>query len=133
MDYELTDDRCCFVCGQDNPHGLRLSFRCSDGKSFAEFIPAKACQGYRDITHGGIITAVLDEAMIQAATDEGCTPVTAEIRVRFKTPLRVAERAIVEAEVTVKGPRLLEATSRMTHFAGGAVIAEAHAKLVRKK
>lgn len=127
------DDSYCFVCGHDNPHGLRLVFRCAGGKSSAEFIPSRSFQGYSNITHGGIITAVLDEAMIQAAASENKSPVTAEISVRFKKPLHVNERTVVEAEITKRGSRIIEASSRLIHPADGAVIAEAHAKLVPAK
>ena len=121
----------CFVCGTENPHGLGLSFSSSGGKITSEFVPAPAYQGYKDITHGGIIASVLDEAMIQAAIAEGITPVTAEIRIRFKRPLAVNARALVEAEIIRKGSKLLEAQSRLFDCSDGDIIAEASAKLVR--
>src|SRR5208337_3709417 len=127
---QLEDNGKCFVCGKDNPCGLKLSFTLIDGKITSEFTPSALHQGYKDITHGGIITALLDEAMIQAALSEGVSPVTAEINVRFKKPLIAGERSHIEAEIVKKGARLIEARARLTSPATGDVIAEGHAKLL---
>jgi uncharacterized protein (TIGR00369 family) len=130
---KLEDDSHCFACGKENHCGLKLSFQYSDGRLTTEFIPSKIYQGYKDITHGGIITTVLDEAMIQAAIAEGLMPVTAEINVRFKRPLMVNEKTIAEAEIIKKSSRLIEARSRLLTVSDGMVIAEASAKLILSK
>ena len=96
---KLEDDNHCFACGKKNPCGLKLSFNYSGGRLTSEFTPSKIHQGYKDITHGGIITTILDEAMIQAAIAEGLNPITAEINVRFKNRCWLM-RVIVEAEIT---------------------------------
>ena len=129
----LQDDSFCFVCGKKNPQGLKLSFHYSNGRIVSEFTPSKIHQGYKDIIHGGIITSVLDEAMIQAAIAEGMTPLTGEITVRFKNPLLANEETIVEAEITKKGSRLTEASSRLIKKNTGDIIAEAFAKMVLSK
>ena len=126
----LQDDSFCFVCGKKNPQGLKLSFQNSNGRIVSEFTPSKIHQGYKDIIHGGIITSVLDEAMIQAAISEGMIPLTAEITVRFKKPLLANVETIVEAEITKKGSRLTEAASRLLKKDTGDIIAEASAKMV---
>ena len=72
-------------------------FSLQDGKVLTEFIPQKIHQGYKDIIHGGLISTLLDEAMVKAALMQGMPAVTAEITVRFKNPLMVGEKAIVEA------------------------------------
>ncbi len=129
---QLEDNGKCFVCGKDNPCGLKLSFTLLDGKITSEFTPSELHQGYKDITHGGIITALLDEAMIQAALAGGASPVTAEINVRFRKPLIAGEQSHIEAEILKKGTRLIEARARLTSPATGDVIAEGHAKLLIK-
>ncbi|MFZ3123503.1 MAG: PaaI family thioesterase [Thermodesulfovibrionales bacterium] len=130
---KLEDDNYCFACGRENPCGLKLSFNYSNGKLTSEFTPSKIHQGYRDITHGGIITTVLDEAMIQAAIAEGIKPVTAEINIRFKKPLMADEETIVRAEITKRGAKLIEAYSCLLKKEDGSIIAEAHAKLIPLK
>ncbi|MFO0752528.1 MAG: PaaI family thioesterase [Thermodesulfovibrionales bacterium] len=130
MNSDWEADRHCFVCGTENPFGLKLVFSRAEGKVVSAFIPSPPYQGYKDKVHGGIIASVLDEAMIQAAAAEGVTSVTAEIRVRFRKPLLIGEEAEIEAEITRKGPRLLESRARMRHRRSGAVLAEATAKLL---
>lgn len=126
----LTDDGFCFACGMDNPSGLRLEFRGGNGKVISEFIPQKAHQGFKDIVHGGIITTVLDEAMVKAAMSLGIEALTAEISVRFKMPLPVGEKAFIEAEIKKIGNRLVETYARISK-ADASVVAEAGAKLLR--
>ena len=127
------DDDLCFVCGKDNSIGLRLLFRTENGKSVSEFLLQKHFQGYKNIIHGGIVTAILDEAMIHAAMAEGLNPVTAEITVRFKQPLYANRDSVVEAELTRNEPRIVEAYSRIIDKMSGILIAEATAKMIPLK
>lgn len=129
----LEDDSYCFACGGKNDFGLKLSFNYSNGRITSEFVPSKMHQGYRDITHGGIMATILDEAMIQAAMAEGINPMTAEINVRFKKPLMVNEKVIVEAEIKKISSKLVEGYARLLRQVDGAVIAEAYAKLIASK
>lgn len=128
-DVELQDDGFCFVCGKNNKCGLNLSFNYVDGKVVSHFNPSKIHQGYKDIVHGGIITAILDESMIQAAINEKIMPLTAEISVRFKNPLFINDSTIIEAEIIEKNPRLVTAHSVIKRI-DGSIIAEAYAKLI---
>ena len=130
---KLEDDNYCFACGGENHCGLKLSFTYSGGKLTSEFTPSKIHQGYKDITHGGILTTILDEAMIQAAIAEGIKAVTAEINIRFKKPLMTDEETIVEAEIKKRGAKLIEAYSCLLKKEDGSIIAEAHAKLIPLK
>ncbi|MCE5195361.1 MAG: PaaI family thioesterase [Nitrospiraceae bacterium] len=130
---KIDDDHGCFVCGENNDYGLKLSFKNIDGKVVSEFTPSKTHQGYKDITHGGIITAVLDETMIQAAISKDIKPVTAEITVRFKAPLATGEKAVVEAEIRSKKPRFIEAYAKLYRKSDGSIIAEAFSKLIPSK
>jgi|GEM_PF-4984457 len=51
----------CFVCGQDNPHGLRIRFqRNEQGEVSALWSPAPVWEGFEGIVHGGVVSAVLD-------------------------------------------------------------------------
>lgn len=125
---KLEDDSYCFVCGRLNPIGLRLNFSYFDNKISADFIPLKKYQGYKDIVHGGIISSILDEAMIHAAIAGGKHVLTAEISVRFKSPLFVNEKAVVEAEIIKSGKRLIEAAASLKK-SDSQIIAEACGKL----
>jgi uncharacterized protein (TIGR00369 family) len=126
----LDDDRYCFVCGDRNPYGLKLAFNTKDGVTVAEFMPGKTHQGFKDIVHGGIISSILDEAMIKTVLSQGIEAVTAEITVRLKKPLFVGEKAFIKAEITKKGNRLIETSAELKKDKN-TVIAVAAAKLIR--
>jgi uncharacterized protein (TIGR00369 family) len=127
---KLEDDHHCFVCGEKNPHGLHLKFSINEGKVSSEFVPQKIHQGYKNIIHGGIISAILDEAMVKVALMQGLTAVTAEITVRFKNPLMVGERAVVESGITNINKKIIETSARIKK-SDETLIAEGHAKLLR--
>ncbi len=127
----LEDDHYCFVCGEKNPNGLHVRFSFQDGKVLAEFVPEKIHQGYKDIIHGGIISTLLDEAMVKAALMQGIPAITAEITVRFKNPLMSGEKAIVEATIIKMNKRIIE-TSANIRKTDNTLIAEGHAKLLRQ-
>lgn len=128
---KLEDDHHCFVCGEKNPHGLHLKFSLHEGKVSSEFIPQKIHQGYKDIVHGGIISTIIDEAMVKAALMQGLPAITAEITVRFRNPLIVGEKAIIEATITNMNKRIIETSARIKK-SDATVVAEGHAKLLRQ-
>jgi uncharacterized protein (TIGR00369 family) len=127
----LEDDHYCFICGENNPAGLHLKFSLLNGTVQTEFIPQKTHQGYKNIVHGGIISALLDEAMVKVSLLQGMPAVTAEITVRFKNPLVTGEKSIVEAQITNMHKRIIE-TSAVMRTSDGTLIAEAHAKLLKQ-
>lgn len=131
MKNSLQDDNYCFVCGEENPLGLRLKFSFDNGKASAEFVPQKVHQGYKDIVHGGIITTVLDEAMVKAALMQGMPAMSAEITVRFRNILFTGEKTVVEAHIEKKNRKIIEA-SAVLKKADKTIIAESQAKLLRK-
>lgn len=130
----LRDDGHCFICGKDNPAGLALSFKGGAeggaGEAEAAFVLGKQHQGYEDVVHGGILSALLDEAIVKAAINQGLMPVTAELTVRFKALLMVGQEAVVRARVKSPVGRLLEGSAEIKRVVDGKVIATAKAKLI---
>jgi uncharacterized protein (TIGR00369 family) len=90
----------CFGCGPDNPRGLRLEFL-RDGNavvSHASFGLEYA--GYRNFIHGGVIAAILDEAMGWALLHlRGRYGVTRSLTVDYRRPVRVESPLTVRAGV----------------------------------
>ena len=98
----------CIVCGRENHRGLNIRFRV-DGSEIRSEVPFndEFC-GFKDVVHGGILTAVLDEAMGWAAgymTKRMCH--AAEMTIRFVRPVHAGERVEVPetAATLVEGPR----------------------------
>jgi uncharacterized protein (TIGR00369 family) len=131
MKSSLEDDQHCFVCGDKNPVGLHVQFSLQEGKVKAEFVPQKIYQGYKDIIHGGIISTLLDEAMVKAALMHGMPAVTAEITLRFRNPLFAGEKVRVEAYLEKINKKVLAAKAVMKKV-DETVVAEGSAKLLRQ-
>ena len=90
----------CFVCGDENSHGLKARFF-FDGKQATTSITAEeAFEGYRGIYHGGIIATLLDEVMIKAILAGDIYAVTAEITVRYHRPVSVGDKLNFAGRVT---------------------------------
>ncbi len=129
--HNLEDNKCCFVCGPDNPEGLKIQFHYQENgkKVNATFVPPKKLQGWKDVVHGGIIVTLLDEVMAKAAQKSGYAVVTGEIQTRFKNPARVLEPLRLEAEIENVRKKIVYA--RATAYRDdGAIIAEAKSKMV---
>ncbi len=94
------DDNGCFVCGRDNPHGLKLSFTFHEDLAGCRFSIPGHFQGWQGIIHGGIVATLLDEVMAKAAHHAGYSAVTTDMSVQYKkptpadTPLRLTGRVI---------------------------------------
>ena len=131
---ELRDDKFCFVCGPENPMGLRLHFEVdAQARSIKTvFTPVKAHQGYQDVVHGGLISTVLDEAMTKLAFSLGIDAVTAKLTVRFKKPLLVGERVTVTGRLVKESGRVIEAEASAVKE-DGTLVAEGEGLLMRVK
>jgi uncharacterized protein (TIGR00369 family) len=118
MENEIVYYKHCFVCGADNPIGLKLRFF-SDGKiARTRYRPNADHEGYKGITHGGILATILDEVMIKAALAQGIYCVTAQLDVRFKTPAPVAVELLFEGEITQQKGRAIKTRGVVTDQAG---------------
>lgn len=92
--------RGCFVCGADNPIGLRArSFKLDDRIELA-FTPRPEHAGWNGVVHGGIISTVLDEVMTWAAIvtlHRACFAAEFTVRLRHPLPPGTACRAVARA------------------------------------
>jgi len=127
---ELEIDGYCFVCGPDNPEGLRIRFAAAEGRAEASYAPRREHQGYAGISHGGIVAALLDEAMVYAATSLGHWVATAEMTIRYSRPAPTGETLTVAAEVVRRQKRLVECRAEI-RGEDGSLLAAATGKLVQ--
>jgi uncharacterized protein (TIGR00369 family) len=115
----------CFVCGLGNPIGLRAAFYEDDaGRVTAEFTPRPEHQGYPGVMHGGIVTALLDEALGRVAIAAGRWMVTGRLNIRFRRPIPVEGTLTVTGEPVKWDGRMLEARGEI-RLADGRVGADA--------
>jgi acyl-coenzyme A thioesterase PaaI-like protein len=96
------NSRHCFVCGRENPYGLKLAFyKTAPGEVMVNYTVPDHFQGYPGVVHGGIVAAMLDEVTGRALMD-GDPPrfmFTAKLNIRYRKnvpigqPLRIVGRA----------------------------------------
>jgi acyl-coenzyme A thioesterase PaaI-like protein len=95
--------RMCFICGVENPVGLKLRFhQIEPGVVEAHYSALPHFQGYPGILHGGIISAILDEVsgrVWMGTVDKPRFMFTAKLEVLFRKnvpigkPLRLVGKA----------------------------------------
>ncbi|MCC6730356.1 MAG: PaaI family thioesterase [Chthonomonadales bacterium] len=95
---KLPNSHRCFVCGDDNPHGLRRRFHTDGERVWTRFTPDVPHMGFAGIAHGGVLAALLDETM-------GWAPAMAAGRFCMAIELNLEYRRAVPigTEVTVVG------------------------------
>jgi acyl-coenzyme A thioesterase PaaI-like protein len=113
---DTTDYQRCFACGQRNPFGLHLVFRIDNNTIVAEFQPREEHQGFPGVIHGGIVAAVLDEALgrtsLLAKNPEWSMTGRLEIRYRRYVPYGPLLR--IRASLETERRRLVQASGKLT-------------------
>jgi hypothetical protein len=120
----------CLVCGDKNPNGLKLKFKVQpDGCVAGVFDCLPWLQSYPNVLHGGVISAILDSAMVNALFAIGIVAVTATLEVRFVAPTVTGRFAKVRAwtESSAAHPLYLQ---RAELIQDGKVMVEAKAKFL---
>jgi len=126
---ELIDDEMCFACGKRNRDGLHLEFEATDDGVATSIVFPKKFQGYRDVVHGGLVSTILDEAMVTLLNEMGLLAVTAELTVRFVSPVPVGRRVDVAAHLSGHRGRIYALTATAT-LDDGTVAATAESRCV---
>jgi uncharacterized protein (TIGR00369 family) len=128
---ELRDNQRCYVCGKDNPAGLQAVFEIDKNTRIiiGRFTPRQEHEGWQGIVHGGIVAALLDEAMVKLAAHLGIHAVSAEITVKFMAPAAPGEELAITGKIVKEASRLIEAEAIVSK--GLIVVAEAKGKLLK--
>jgi uncharacterized protein (TIGR00369 family) len=128
----FSDDGWCYVCGPENPRGLRLCWSLdADGAARARFRPEREHQGWRGVVHGGIIGALLDEAMAQWAVKNGKPTVTGSIEIHYRRPVPIDAVLLAEAKLIEDRGRVLRMEAAVRDEALGTVFADARGTCFR--
>ncbi len=131
----------CFVCGVENPCGLKIRFF-NDGyhRCVARITLGDQYQSYPGMVHGGILATILDETMGRAILAEGEENVhreileerfmfTAKMETRFRKPVPLNQEFTVRGWVEADRGRMAQAGGSVV-LADGTVAVEASATLV---
>lgn len=97
------NSRMCFICGLENPVGLKLKiYEVEAGTIETTYTAPEHFQGYPGVLHGGIVAAILDEISGRAHLGDLAAPrfmFTAKLEVKYRrnvptgVPLRIVGKA----------------------------------------
>ena len=125
------NSRMCFVCGVQNPIGLKAFFyHDEEGRVVVHFTGKEEHQGYPGVMHGGIVTALLDEVIGRVAIAHDLWAVTAKLEVRFRRPVPLGQPLTLVGEMTHLRSRTLEGRGEI-QLEDGTVAAEAEGVYIR--
>lgn len=129
---KLPNSRQCFVCGLENPIGLKLTFY-KDGPDsvVCSYTVADQYQGYPGIVHGGIVTSILDEAVgrVFMIDDPNRFMYTARLTTRFRQHVPTNQPLKIIGQILKDRGRMAESKAQL-FGPDGDLLAEAEALLV---
>lgn len=98
---QVSDNRCCFICGPQNPIGLKVKpvRDESAGRAWLTVVIPADFQGWEGVAHGGIVAALLDEVSVYAGMAISKQIVTAELTTRYLKPVPTGREITVVAHV----------------------------------
>ena len=117
----------CFVCGPDNPGGMRLKFVLDEERQtfVCRFRLSKRYTGPPGHCHGGIIACILDDAMGKVNKLHQVVALTREMTVEYLKPVPLHKPLRVEGREIEKSGR--------THVNAAEILNEKGEVLARSK
>jgi uncharacterized protein (TIGR00369 family) len=105
----------CFVCGMDNPAGLRVRFfRAGKDEAVASCEPDRVFAGYHGLLHGGVASTLLDEIMIKAVLARSKLAVTARMTVNYHKPVPLGTMLTLRGRIRNQRGRIFETEGWLT-------------------
>lgn len=125
------NSRMCFLCGIENPIGLKLAFYTDDdGRCIARFRPREEHQGYPGHLHGGIISSLLDETMGRVLAPKNVWAMTGRLEIKFRKPVPLDQELTVVGELTRGRSRAYEARGEI-RLPDGTLLVEGSGMYIR--
>jgi len=121
----------CFACGQDNPIGLRIVFKLTDGVVNAEFTADENHVGYENTVHGGIIFSALDDVMANVLYLQNIKAHTARCEIRYRQALEVGRKVSLKGWIESERRRLVVLRGEMRLAGDDSLVADAEASFMK--
>ena len=102
----------CIICGMDNPLGLKAQFYNLENNTVASLFTFKSeHQSYPERTHGGMISALIDELMGRALwlNEKDTYGVTTTMNITFRKPVPFDTPLKARAYITHNSSRFFAA------------------------
>jgi len=91
----------CFACGTTNPIGLNLIFYRSGDKVCTDITLEKNYEGWENVVHGGIVSALVDEVMSWAIMyRKKVFLVTRNMKIKYIRPVLIGTPLKVSGQLT---------------------------------
>jgi acyl-coenzyme A thioesterase PaaI-like protein len=131
---DLIDEGMCFICGENNPMGLKVKFQIDreNLQLTGKFTPRREHEGYKNIMHGGLQSALLDEAMVKLLWEAGISAVSASLKIRLVRPAKVGSEITIKGWVESRKGKLISTAARLEDSQGN-VLSEATGKCLEVK
>jgi acyl-coenzyme A thioesterase PaaI-like protein len=107
------NSRMCFICGVENPIGLKLQiYQTAPGMIETTYTAPDHFQGYPGILHGGIVATILDEISGRALMGDPSSPrfmFTGRLQVKYRRnvptgePLRIVGKGVKSKGKSAEG------------------------------
>jgi acyl-coenzyme A thioesterase PaaI-like protein len=113
----------CYGCSHNNPIGLKVDFRIKDGAVYGEFQSNPDHTGPPKTVHGGIIAALIDEALAYVTIHllkQDTRTVKEEFT--FRNAAKTGDKLLVEARLKEEKSRAYIVSARV--LSGDTIIAE---------
>ena len=120
----------CIICGMENPTGLKAPFYELEDGTVGTLVTFKSeHQSYPDRTHGGMVSALLDELIGRALwiTEPNMFGVTTTLSVTYRKPVPLDTAVKAHGAITFSGSRGFTGKGAI-YSMDGTLLAEATAK-----
>jgi len=119
----------CFVCGVDNDFGVKAKFYVCENENGEKVLltviePQNEFQSYPGRMHGGISSALLDEALgrsVQIDHPE-LWGVTVDLQVKYRKPVPLDETLYIESKITNMTSRAFDGEGKLFGKDGKAMV-----------
>lgn len=117
------NSRMCFICGMDNPVGLKAQFySMEDGSVITPFVFRAEHQSFPERVHGGLAATMVDElglrAMWAKELSEESFGVTMSLSVKYRKPVPYDEELLARSIVVKETPKFVTSVAEIYSRAG---------------
>jgi uncharacterized protein (TIGR00369 family) len=108
----------CFICGDESAKGFHIHFHPDDNGVYARYTCQRYHEGWPGIQHGGVTSAILDEASGYIPHFMNVPTVTAALNITFHAPILVGEHLEVRSKASKVTRHLIQVEASIRNDAG---------------
>ncbi len=128
------NSRMCFICGLENPVGLKLRiYEIEPGVIETTYTAPEHFQGFPGVLHGGIVATILDEISGRAHMGPADNPrfmFTAKLEVKYRKNVPIGKPLRIVGKAGRSKSRSAEGWAGIYDAATNELLAEANALLI---